>query len=398
MVKIAFVTPWYGEHAAGGMETITRQTVSRLHKAGFDVEVLTTCIRDFQADWSKNYYRPGLDHFDGVPVRRFAVEKRDKAAFDRVNLQLMQNRPVSTRDEQIFLDEMFRCPTLFDFMQERQRDYLFFFVPYMFATTYRGAQICPARSAIIPCLHDEGYAHLSIFRRIMPAVRAQLFFVQAERRLSEQLYGAPPRQIRAVVGGGVDDDVQADAQRFRVKYDLHDPFFIYAGRKEAGKNVPQLLDYWRRYSGDRHHAPKLVLIGKGELPYSADDGIVDLGFIPAQDKRDAYAAAAALVQPSLNESFSLVIMESWLMQTPVLVHGHCGVTREHVLRANGGLYYTNYPEFAATVDYLLQYPSIRLKMGQNGRTYVLQNYRWPHIVEQYSAIIRRMQAEGTQPT
>ena len=396
-MKIAFVTPWYGPHVTGGMETITRQTVTRLRGAGFDIEVLTTCIRDFHADWSINYHRSGLDTFDGVPVRRFAVQQRDKAAFDRVNFQLMNGRAVSEVDEQLFLREMFRCPSLFDFIAENSGDYLFFFVPYMFPTTYRGAQISPERSAIIPCLHDEAYAYLDVFRRVMPAVRAQLFFVHAERELSERLYGRPPGQIREVVGGGVDDDVQGDAGRFRQKFGIHEPFFLYVGRREAGKNVPQLLDYWQQYSQSSPSTPKLLLIGKGQIllpsPAVGDVAtVVDLGFVSLQDKFDACAAATALIQPSLNESFSLVLMESWLVETPVLVHGHCAVTREHCRRANGGLYYTNFAEFAATVDYLLQHPAIARKMGQNGRQYVLDNYRWPQIVEQYAGIIGQMEA------
>lgn len=393
-MKIAFVTPWYGQHVSGGMETITRQIVTRLHGAGFDVEVLTTCIRDFHADWSTNFYRPGLDSFQDVPVRRFVVQKRDKAAFDQVNAQLMQGRPVSKADANTFLNQMFICPSLYDHIAENRDQYLFFFVPYMFPTTYFGAQICPERSAIIPCLHDEAYAYLDIFGRVMSQVRAQIFFVHAERELSERLYGAPAGQIRAVVGGGVDEELRGDARRFRQKYGLGDnPFFLYVGRKEKGKNVPQLLDYWRRYIHSHSSGAKLLLLGKGEVALPPNpSNVTDLGFVSREDKAGAYAAATALIQPSLNESFSLVLMESWLLETPVLVHGLCAVTREHAVRARGGLYYTNYPEFAATLHYLLQHPAIAHKMGQNGRIYVRENYRWPHIINQYSEIIGQMES------
>lgn len=394
-MKIAFVTPWYGQHVSGGMETITRQLVTRLHQAGFDIEVLTTCIRDFHADWSTNFYRPGLDSFQGVPVRRFAVQKRDKAAFDRVNAQLMQGRPVSKADAHTFLHQMFICPSLFDHITENNHRYLYFFVPYMFPTTYFGAQICPERSAVIPCLHDEAYAYLDIFRRVMARVRAQIFFVHAERRLSERLYGAPRGQIRAVVGGGVDDELNGNGRAFRQKFDLgDDPFFLYVGRKERGKNVLQLLDYWRHYIQAQSRQAKLLLLGKGNVVLPPAANIMDLGFVSREDKAGAYAAATALIQPSLNESFSLVLMESWLLETPVLVHGHCPVTREHAVSADGGLYYTNYPEFAATVDYLLQHPAVARKMGQNGRRYVLENYRWPHIIDQYTEIVGRMKSSA----
>lgn len=393
-MRIAFVTPWYGQHVTGGMETITRQIVTRLHGAGFDVEVLTTCIRDFHADWSTNFYRPGLDTFQGVPVRRFAVQKRDKAAFDQVNAQLMQGRPISKAEAETFLQQMFICPSLYDYIAKNRDQYLFFFVPYMFPTTYFGAQICPERSVIIPCLHDEAYAYLDVFRRVMSQVRALIFFVHAERELSERLYGAPAGQIRAVVGGGVDEQLHGDGRGFRQKYGLEDdPFFLYVGRKERGKNVPQLLHYWRRYTQGGSSRAKLLLLGKGKVALPPGHAnVLDLGFVSREDKAGAYAAATALIQPSLNESFSLVLMESWLVETPVLVHGHCAVTREHAVRANGGLYYTNYPEFAATADYLLQHPAIARKMGHNGRRYVLENYRWPHIIDQYGQIIRQMES------
>ncbi len=393
-MKIAFVTPWYGQYVSGGMETITRQIVTRLHGAGFDVEVLTTCIRDFHADWSTNFYRPGLDSFQDVPVRRFVVQKRDKSAFDQVNAQLMQGRPVSKADANTFLNQMFICPSLYDHIAENRDQYLYFFVPYMFPTTYFGARISPERSAIIPCLHDEAYAYLDIFRRVMSQVRAQIFFVHAERELSERLYGAPAGQIRAVVGGGVDEELHGDARRFRQKYGLgDDPFFLYVGRKERGKNVPQLLDYWRRYTHSHSSGAKLLLLGKGKVALPPNpSNVMDLGFVSREDKAGAYAAATALIQPSLNESFSLVLMESWLVETPVLVHGLCAVTREHAVRARGGLYYTNYPEFAATLDYLLQHPAIAHKMGQNGRKYVRENYRWPHIIDQYCEIIGQMES------
>jgi len=107
-MKIAFVTPWYGPEIPGGMEAETWRTVTRLRRAGYDVEVLTTCIRDFFADWSKNYHKPGTAVVDGVPVRRFKVQKRDRAAFDAVNRQLMQGKAISAAEERVYVTEMFR--------------------------------------------------------------------------------------------------------------------------------------------------------------------------------------------------------------------------------------------------------------------------------------------------
>ena len=113
-----------------------------------------------------------------------------------------------------------------------------------------------------------------------------------------------------------------------------------------------------------------------------------------QDKYDAYAAADIFCMPSVNESFSIATMESWLMETAVLVHGHCAVTREHCLKSNGGLYFTNYDEFAATVDYLLDNPAIARQMGRNGRQYVLDNFQWPTVIAKYQQLIETIERHG----
>jgi hypothetical protein len=107
---IAFVAPWYGD-IPGGMETLTRQTAERLAARGWPIEIITTCIADFYADWGRNHHKPGLDDSGGLPVRRFAVQPRDQAAFDEVNWRLMNNLPITAAQEQIYIQQLFRVPT-----------------------------------------------------------------------------------------------------------------------------------------------------------------------------------------------------------------------------------------------------------------------------------------------
>lgn len=394
-MKLAFVTPWYGRDIPGGSEAEARRTVGHLLRAGYEVEVLTTTIRDLYADWSTDYHAPGTSVEEGVPVHRFAVAQRDKQAFDALNLRLMQGKMISAAEEEVFNREMFHSPELYATIEQRQEAYLFFFIPYMFPTTYVGAQICPQRSVMIPCLHDEAYARLGIHRQVMPQVKALLFHSDAEKALADVLYPAREGQIRMVMGEGVDTEWEGDGARFRRKYGLgNTPFVLYAGRREPGKNTPLLIRNWQQYVKETERRVKLVLIGPGELalPAGADGGMIDLGFVPAQDKYDAYAAADVFCLPSVNESFSLVVMESWLAETPVLVHGHCAVTREHCVKSNGGLYFTGYAEFAATLDYLLDHPQTAARMGKNGRRYVLANFEWPTIIEKYGRLIREIEA------
>ena len=397
--KAVFVTPWYGPDIPGGMEAETRQTAEHLARAGISVEVLTTTVRDFFGDWGKNHHKPGVVSVNGVTVRRFPVQKRDRAAFDAVNWRLMQNLPVTPAQEQTYISQMLRCPQLYEYIAAECRHSIFLFIPYMFATTYYGAQVCPQRSIVIPCLHDESYARLSLYRQVFPQVRALVLHTDAELALADALYPRSPDQIRTVLGEGVDTDWTGDAARFRQKYGIDGAFMLAAGRKDQGKNTPLLLDYWRRYVYQRRPALRLVFIGPGDITVPADvaETVIDLGFLPLQDKYDAYHAALLLCQPSVNESFSLVLMESWLAERPALVHAECAVTREQCQKANAGLYFADYDEFAAALDYLQANPNAARIMGQQGRRYVLTHFHWRTIVARYQALLSQVNAPPPSP-
>lgn len=387
MKKIGFVIPWFGENIPGGAEMELRGLTQHLFAAGVELEVLTTCVKQFSADWSENYYKPGTDTVCGVPVRRFLVKKRNTTAFDTVNGKLMRRFPVTLAEEETFFREMVNSFDLYAYMKEKQEEYaLFVFIPYMFGTTYYGVLACPEKAVVIPCLHDEPYAHMALLKEAFQKVRGMCFLADPERELACRLYDLNP-QTALTLGAGLDTDIIGNAQRFRKNYDITGSFILYAGRKDKGKNVDTLLAYFLQYKKRSGREIQLVLIGGGDItiPKEYRQDVVDLGFVSTQDKYDAYAAATLLCQPSKNESFSLVIMESWLCGRPVMVHKDCEVTKHFASTSNGGFYFDGYWEFEGCVDYLFSHPEVADKMGENGRGYVLENFSWNVIVKKYRA-------------
>lgn len=384
-MKIGFVTPWFGMDIQGGAEAELRELVLHLKETELEFEILTTCVKSFNSNWSENYHKDGVSVESGITIHRFKIDERDEVAFDSVNWKLMQNMSITQEEEQIFIHEMVNSSSLYQYMYENENKYAFFvFIPYMFGTTYYGVKMNPAKAILIPCFHDESYFYLNIFKQLYSKVSGVIYNAKPEKELVEKNYNLQDVS-QIVMGIGMDTDIYGDAKRFRQKYKIEVPFLIYAGRKDAGKNVDLLLKYFSQYHKRHSSDLALVLIGGGkiDIPLNILDKVYDLGFIDKQDKYDAYAAAELLCQPSHNESFSLVIMESWLCEKPVLVNGKCAVTKNFAIESNGGLYFNDYFEFEGTVDYLIKHKDIAEIMGINGKVYVENNFAWKNIIDKY---------------
>lgn len=392
MKKIAFVTPWYGEGISGGAEMELRGISAHMKDAGEDIEILTTCVKDFNSDWNVDYHRSGKTVENGLTVRRFPVRKRDVKKFDEVNFKLMNGRSITPEEERIYIEEMVNSPQLYKYIKDNKDEYrVFIYIPYMFGTTYYGIQQCPEKSVMIPCFHDESYIYLGIYKNVFENIAGMIYLADEERNLANQVFDLKEVD-QAVLGAGVDTNWNGDAETFLNKYDIRDPFILYAGRKDAGKNVDILLRYFCEYKKRNQNTLKLVLIGGGNLdiPREHKEDIIDLGFVPIQDKYNAYAAAAFLCQPSTHESFSLVIMESWLAGRPVLVHEQCEVTKSFAVETGGGLYFNDFFEFEGCVNYFLANRKIAKQMGQSGCEYVKEHFSWDVIVDKYLKFITQI--------
>ena len=395
-MKPAFVIPFYGAAIGGGAETQCRMLAENLARRGVDVEIITTCIKDFMSDWSHNYHGAGLDQVNGVAVRRFQVRPVNGEALDNVNQKLMAREPVTIEEELDYANNAVNSDALYHYIGENKRHYAYFFMPYLFGLTLHGVNIAPERSFMIPCLHDEGYADMRMTRRAFAKVNGALFNSAAEMRLAMRLYDGLKLTEPILMGEGVDEMESAEGARFRARYSLGDtPFILYAGRRDHTKNTPLLVEYFRRYIKLRPGSPlKLVSMGPAgvDIPEEIENHVMDLGYVPLQDKRDAMAAATMLCQPSLLESFSLVIMESWLCGRPVLVHSACEVTRDHVELSGGGFAFGGFPEFHEQVEALLNNPSLAYGMGLRGQRYVKANFSWDVICGRFIRLLEAVEA------
>jgi glycosyltransferase involved in cell wall biosynthesis len=389
--RLAFVVPRYGPDVVGGAETLVRGLAEHLAAAGGAIEVVTTCARD-HLSW-KNELPAGSTREAGVVVRRFPVRVRDTRRHAWLQQRILRGSRLRPKEEARWVAESVGSTELFDHLARSAGDYdLVCFAPYLFGTTLGGVPLVPGRAVLIPCLHDEPFAHLGVVRDAFQTCRGFIFNSPPEAALAEKLYGIGDRPA-GVVGLGFDPPPPADPAAFRRRYGLEGPLLVYLGRKETGKNVPLLIEYALRYRAVRRADLTLVLAGDGPVTAPANTpGVRDLGYLDPAMKAAAYAAAAVVCQPSVNESFSIVLMEAWLAETPVLVHARCPVTTHHVFQAGGGLAFEDFYEFAEALDVLLEDGERRRRLGRQGRAYVETEYSWPAVTARLRDTLERLVA------
>lgn len=381
--RLAFVSPFFGAQAGGGAEAECRRTARELQRAGCSVEILSTCLYDLQHGLQVNAFAEGCQIEDGLTVRRFRVPPSRLDRFLELNARLLRGETLSREEENAFMAQHVTSPGLLRYLErEASRFDQVIFIPYLFGTSVFGWQLCAERAALIPCLHDEAYARMQLVGELFGGVQQVFFHVPSEAKLAASLYGDTMARA-TIVGEGVSTELPGDAKRFASKTGIDSPFVLCAGRKSGEKNTPLLIRHFERYLEAEGGDAKLVFIGPGHIETSRPDAIIDLGFVDAETKYDAMAAAHVLCQPSVNESFSLVLMEAWDLGTAALVHADCAVTREHVTRCGGGLYFDDEAAFAATLGRLLDDEPLRTTLGARGQNYVRENFAWPIVTQAY---------------
>ena len=121
-----------------------------------------------------------------------------------------------------------------------------------------------------------------------------------------------------------------------------------------------------------------------------------LGFLSEQNKRDCLAASLALCVPSVMESFSIVMMESWIAGRPVIVNARCAVTSGFCRDSNGGLWFENYAEFREIVDYLRENPEAAAAMGRSGAAFVREQFDSATVARNYLNALQPFLGAGNE--
>jgi glycosyltransferase involved in cell wall biosynthesis len=155
---------------------------------------------------------------------------------------------------------------------------------------------------------------------------------EASKRDILEYFRVPPEKIDVIYNAFDerfgDPPPEEEVARIRERYQLDDPFVLYAGNIKPHKNVECLIDAFyalRRHGFDQ---VKLLIIGDEVSKYATLRHSVHrhklhkhvrfFGFVPSQTLAILYRLAAVFVFPSLYEGFGLPPLEAMASGTPVI--------------------------------------------------------------------------------
>jgi len=384
-IKVAFVVQRSGKEVAGGSEAYCSIIAQKMVRY-WDVEILTTCAMDY-VTW-ENYYSEATDIIENVPVRRFKVDyPRDIKKFNKYSHYITSSiNNISLKESEKWM--RLQGPMSSDLLKyietNKQKYDVFIFFTYLYATTYYGLQLVSEKSYLVPTAHDEFAIYLPIWDEWFKKPQALICSTEEEKLFLEKRF--PAIEYKGdIIGIGVSIPESISEVRFRYKHDMHCPFIIYIGRIDKSKGCGELFDFFLRYKTETSNNLKLVLAGYSVMDIPKHDDIIKLGFIDNKTKFDAIKGCEFLVNPSSYESLSIVLLEAWSLNKPVLVSAKCDVMVGQCRRSNGGLWYNNYDEFIACMEYIINNKNIAL----NGKKFVENNYNWEVITSKYRKLIEK---------
>jgi len=175
------------------------------------------------------------------------------------------------------------------------------------------------------------YARGSIAAASRRATRV-LTVSESSKRDILRFVDTPPEKIDVIYNAYDErfavEPCEQDVVRVRERYQLRDPFVLYAGNVKPHKNLGRLIeafDLVRRQGLDNL---KLVLIGDDISKYAALRRAVHqhqlhqhvrfLGYLPEETLAVMYRLASVFVFPSLYEGFGLPPLEAMASGTPVV--------------------------------------------------------------------------------
>lgn len=201
---------------------------------------------------------------------------------------------------------------------------------------------CKSVVTIHDCIHlrfpqylpnrlSYAYARASLWTAAHRSDRV-LTVSEASKRDVLRYFRIPPSKID-VIYNAIDErfgetPAEEEIARVRERYQLNDPFVLYAGNIKPHKNLERLIEAFHTLRRGGFEQVKLLIIGdeiskyatlrRAVHKYKLHKHVRFFGFVPDRTLAALYRLAAVFVFPSLYEGFGLPPLEAMASGTPVI--------------------------------------------------------------------------------
>jgi glycosyltransferase involved in cell wall biosynthesis len=317
-------------------------------------------------------------------------------------------------------------PGLIEHLKRQQRSYdALVFFSLMHWTTVHGMSVAPERSILLPCLRLSPVLRFGLWAELVSGARALGLISGAERKLLRGYLGvtAPREELVGVgidpshrqayprhqqdpadepisddqVAASTDETMQDEDDRadrgipFRRRHRLYGPMVLYGGRIEPDNGCEEMLEYFDSYSSTDGDTA-LVLMGVKMMKVPDAPYVRQAGVLPDRERMVAYEAADVTLAPSSDDPLALSVLESFAVGTPVLASARNDAAVDHCRRAGAGFCYRNRDEFVEELRALMTRSKLREQLGEAGRHYVRQYYRWDAVLGRFERLVTQIRS------
>jgi len=390
--------------SVGGTQWLVKNLSDRLVEMyGDDVAVYTTTAYHMEYFWraDRRAMPPGRELCNGVTIHRFPVYNRlgwllKVAAHAAYRLRLPGNDWLRTLYNGPIVPGLARAVT-----NSRAEIILAAAFPHLHMyAALAGARRAGSSLVFLGAIHTAdawGYERPMMYRAVSRADAYVALTTYERDHLAQR--GIDPAHI-AVIGPGVDASGLAagDGTELRSRYRLGSaPVVTTIAKQSPRKQLDVLLSAMVYVWQDVPDAHLLIAGARTAYSETLRQRIAALGAQSAQvtviddfaesDKAAILAASDVLVLASAHESFGIAFLEAWAAGRPV-VGVRAGAVPSVIDDGKDGLLvqFQDPRDMAQAIVKLLSSPTLRERLGKEGRAKVRSEYTWERVTERIRAL------------
>ncbi|MDM1049867.1 glycosyltransferase [Sphingobacterium hotanense] len=409
MDKICFLVCQYGKEVNGGAEYHCKMLAERL-VGDFQVDILTTKTINYHT--FEPYYKNNQETINGVNILRFdcidySAEEhgkwRKKTKFPRkVRRNLFRMGLLETaanmnhiwdmgikNEEMLLKTHGFYSPDLLNYLEANKDSYkAIILMSYVYPHTIFGSRIAPEKTILIPTVHNEGDIFRSIQTHLFTSVKHIGFNTEEERNLARKIFGNKMSES-SILAVGIETEFENSISKTEIqkKFTLPERYLHYFGRI-CNSKMDKLIPWFIRYKEKFPSNLKLVLTGRLFQEKVEHPDIIYTGFVTDEEKIALVKNATLIINPSRNESLSLLLLEAMKLGKTVLVNKKSDVMVGHAIRSDYAAEpYGNEKDFQEKIRKHLEHPELNEESEIKAKNYVDEHYSWPIIMGRIKHLI-----------